>query len=241
MMKLARDFRFEARNALRGKWFVAVIAGIIVNIICQTYDKGPEVKLEYNGGYDVGIHMLGQKVLSLQQGLMGVHNLYEHVFVYVGIAAIIAAIVFFILGCVVMVGYSQFNLNLTKGEKVELGLLFGYFSYWKNTVITQLVKNIYVFLWSLLLIIPGIIAGYKYAMVSYILAEYPEMEYKEVLQRSAAMMDGNKWRLFCLQFSFIGWDILASLTFGIGYLWLKPYKEAANAAFYQEVSKYIYR
>ena len=100
----------------------------------------------------------------------------------------------------------------------------------------NLLRGIYVFLWSLLFVIPGIIATYRYAMASYILAEHPELPVNEAITRSKEMMQGNKFRLFCLIFSFIGWDFLCVLTFGIGNLWLTPYKKAAMADFYREVS-----
>ena len=99
---------------------------------------------------------------------------------------------------------------------------------------------LYVFAWSLLFIIPGIIAGYSYAMTRYILAERPELTAQEALEHSRTMMAGNRWRLFCLQLSFIGWDILAALTLGIGNLWLNPYKQAATAAFYRDVCSMAY-
>ncbi len=89
---------------------------------------------------------------------------------------------------------------------------------------------------TLLFIIPGIIASYSYAMTEYILADHPELSATEAISRSKQMMGGNKWRLFCLQFSFIGWSILCSFTFGIGNLWMTPYKQAATAVFYREVS-----
>ena len=73
-------------------------------------------------------------------------------------------------------------------------------------------------------------------MTDYILAEDPELTADEAISQSKSIMMGNKWRFFCLQFSFIGWDILATLAFGIGHLWLTPYKQAAYAAFYREVS-----
>ena len=88
----------------------------------------------------------------------------------------------------------------------------------------------------MLFIIPGIIANYSYAMTGFILAEYPEMTAGEAIERSKEMMDGNRFRLFCLQLSFIGWSILCSFTFGIGNLWLRPYRQAATAAFYREIS-----
>lgn len=97
-------------------------------------------------------------------------------------------------------------------------------------------RGLYTFLWSLLFIIPGIIAAYSYAMTGYILAEDPELTAGEAISRSKEMMSGNRFRLFCLQFSFIGWEILSALTLGIGNLWLRPYKQAAVAAFYREIS-----
>ena len=73
-------------------------------------------------------------------------------------------------------------------------------------------------------------------MTGYILAENPDLSASEAIEQSKSMMAGNRWRLFCLHVSFIGWDILCSLTLGIGYLWLNPYKNAATAAFYREIS-----
>ena len=87
-----------------------------------------------------------------------------------------------------------------------------------------------------MLVVPGVIATYSYAMTDFILADNPELTATEALNKSKEMMIGNRWRLFCLQFSFIGWGILASLTFGIGNLFLTPYTETAVAAFYREVS-----
>ena len=89
--------------------------------------------------------------------------------------------------------------------------------------------------WTLLFIIPGLIAAYRYQLTGYILAENPEMGANDAITRSKELMKGNKWRLFCLDFSFIGWDILSAFTLGIGDLWLTPYRSAAAAAFYREL------
>ena len=90
-------------------------------------------------------------------------------------------------------------------------------------------------LWSLLLVIPGIIASYSYAMAPYILYENPGMRPTAAIKASKELMRGNKWRLFCLQFSFIGWALLCALTAGIGNLWLHPYQETAQASFYRQI------
>ena len=95
---------------------------------------------------------------------------------------------------------------------------------------------LYILLWTFVFIIPGIMASYSYAMTSYILAEQPELSAGEAITLSKQLMNGNRWRLFCLHLSFIGWELLCALTLGIGHLWLTPYKQAATAAFYREIS-----
>ena len=134
------------------------------------------------------------------------------------------------------VGYARYNLELVDREGAKIESLFTYFYNWKTTAASRFLRGLYTFLWSLLFIIPGIIAAYSYAMTGYILAEDPELTAGEAISRSKEMMSGNRFRLFCLQFSFIGWEILSALTLGIGNLWLRPYKQAAVAAFYREIS-----
>ena len=143
----------------------------------------------------------------------------------------------FVLACIVEVGYTQFNLDLVDRQKQpSVGTLFRYFKHSKSIIPAQLLLALYVMLWTLLFIVPGIIASYNYAMTSYILAEHPDLSAHDALNRSKQMMYGNRFRLFCLHLSFIGWDILCTLTLGIGNLWLNPYKNAATAAFYREIS-----
>ena len=84
----------------------------------------------------------------------------------------------------------------------------------------------YILLWSLLLIVPGIMATYSYAMTDYILAEHPELTASEAIAQSKALMDGSRWRLFCLHLSFIGWGIVGSLCLGVGTLWKSEAKRS---------------
>lgn len=213
----AADFRKIARDALDGKWKTAIIAGLIASLLGAVSSGGTEIDLEpYRNSF-----------------------VWEYI-VYLILAAIVMVVVFFILGSIVGVGYAKFNLDLTDLKEPEIGTLFAYFPQWKTAVAAGALQALLIFLWTLLLIIPGIIARYSYAMTRYILAEHPELTASEALVRSKEMMTGNRWRLFCLQFSFIGWDILAVLTLGIGYLWLTPYMQAATAAFYREISGTTY-
>lgn len=242
-MKYASDFRSIARDALAGRWGIAVLAGLIASLLGAIPSSGPEVKLDISdSGANLNYSFANQQVYSSSEGWMPELNaVIAGGAVYIIIAAIAMAVVFFVLGSVISIGYSRFNLDLVDRRKVpELNTLFGYFNHWKNAALANLIQTVYVFLWSLLFIIPGIMASYSYAMTSYILAENPEMAPSEAIERSKEMMSGNRWRLFCLQFSFIGWGILCSLTLGIGNLWLTPYRQAATAAFYRDVSGTAY-
>ncbi len=100
---------------------------------------------------------------------------------------------------------------------------------------TLLLSYLYMFLWTLLLVIPGIIKGYSYSMTSYVMVDNPELSYNAAIERSMAMMDGYKMKYFLLHLSFIGWALLSILTCGIGFLWLVPYIHQTSAAFYEEV------
>ena len=114
---------------------------------------------------------------------------------------------------------------------------FAYFKYFGKALGLRVVMYVFIFLWTLLFLIPGLIATYRYAMAPYILAEHPEMGIMEAIDASKQMMDGNKWSLFCLEISFIGWSILSSLTLGIGDLFLTPYMKMATAHFYMNLSR----
>jgi uncharacterized membrane protein len=94
---------------------------------------------------------------------------------------------------------------------------------------------VFILLWMLLLIIPGIIAALSYSMTFYIIADDETMDAMEAIDKSKAMMDGYKWKYFCLALRFVGWALLCILTLGIGFFWLMPYMQVTNAKFYEDV------
>lgn len=130
---------------------------------------------------------------------------------------------------------TKYFYDLSQGRKVELGLIKEGFIKFKETTVLYILMFLKILLWTLLLIIPGIIAGIKYSQAFYILNENPDMNPNDILKKSSQMMEGHKMRFFVLQLSFIGWGILAMLTFGIGFLWLTPYIVTTMANFYEEV------
>ena len=237
-MKYAADFRQIARDTLSGKWMIAVLVGLVAMLLGGTGSDGPKVNLNIDAsGANANFEFAGQTIFSTGGGLNSdIGAFLVGSAIYITIAAIVMAVVYFVLGSIISVGYARFNLDLVDRGEPGFETLFSYFSYWKTTAIARLLQSVYVLLWSLLFIIPGVIATYSYAMTEFILAENPDLTASEAIARSKEMMSGNRWRLFCLHFSFIGWDILSSLTLGIGNLWLRPYKQADNAAFYREIS-----
>ena len=138
----------------------------------------------------------------------------------------------------VAVGAAKFSCSANDGTAPMSDISAGFkFNYLAN-VKTVFLKNLFICLWSLLLVIPGIIKAYEYAMVEYLIADDPNLTTKEALAKSKAMMQGNKWNLFVLQLSFIGWDILSALTFGLLQLfYVAPYRMLTTAALYQKLKE----
>lgn len=153
-----------------------------------------------------------------------------------GLSAIpILGIFIVLLTLPIIYGFAIVMLNVFKGGDVDFGVLFEGFQDYGRILGTKLLQGVYTFLWSLLLFIPGVIKHYSYAMTDYILKEEPEMRNNAAIERSMAMMDGYKMKLFMLDLSFIGWAILCLFTFGIGYFFLQPYIQVSHAAFYNDL------
>jgi uncharacterized membrane protein len=216
-MLFAEDFRKIARRALNGRWglaigtcFIASLCG--VNVISSNISKRSE---------SVDINM---------------PTGFRPAFVFLLSTIFVLGILSLFLGGAIKLGYCRFNKNLINNTDPQFGDLFSRFDiFWKACGMNLLIQ-LYTLLWTLLFIIPGIIASLSYAMAPYIMEENPYMSIQEAIQKSKDMMSGNKWRLFCLNLSFIGWLILSAFTLGIGLLWLNPYISAAHAAFYNDVS-----
>lgn len=127
------------------------------------------------------------------------------------------------------------NLD-SKAEVKEIG--YGFDHNYKNIAKTMFFRDLYTFLWALLLVIPGIVKKYEYKMIPYLLAENPQMTKEQAFAMSRQMMSGQKWRAFVLDLSFIGWQILNVLTGGIlGIFYVNPYYHAAQAALYDALKQ----
>lgn len=122
---------------------------------------------------------------------------------------------------------------LLRGEVKPISYLAGEFN--GRVFSTMVLETVYTYLWTLLLIIPGIIKSYSYAMTPYIMKDNEELQNNAAIEESMKMMDGHKMDLFILDITFIGWYILGVLTCGIGLLWVIPYHYTARAAFYEDL------
>ena len=141
-----------------------------------------------------------------------------------------------LLGGVLMIGLCSATLSLLRtGEARAEHLFDGFKGNLTNAITASLLYNVYIVLWSLLFVIPGIVKTYSYAMTFYILRDDPDMPANDAITESRRMMDGNKFRLFCLHLSFIGWMLLSVLTCCILLLWVIPYMQTAQAAFYESL------
>jgi len=129
-------------------------------------------------------------------------------------------------------GYSMFAISIFRKRETSPAEVFYGFERFGKAFGLFIVTSIFIILWSLLLIIPGIIAAIRYSMSFYILADKPEIGIMEAINESKRMMRGNKWKFFCLNLSFIGWGFLCLFTLGVGFLWLTPYMEVTMIAFY---------
>ncbi|UUZ92628.1 DUF975 family protein [Paenibacillus sp. P25] len=154
-----------------------------------------------------------------------------------GIGTVLSLLYSLLVVNAVNLGVNALYLRAARGEEISLGMIFNFFTNgrYAKAILFYLLMGIYLFLWSLLLVIPGIIKSFSYAMAPFILIEDPRLTVNEAITRSREMMNGHKWKLFCLYLSFIGWSLLSILTLGIGLLWLIPYAETSLAHFYLEL------
>ena len=165
-----------------------------------------------------------------------VHLVYSVIY---GAASSFITIVAVIINGALMVGLAGVFMTLIRTkEEIKFEQMFDGFKDFSGNLLLGLMQYLYIFLWTLLFIIPGIVKSYSYSMCFYIKNDHPEYSWRQCIDESRKLMNGNKWKLFCLDFSFIGWIIVGVLACGIGVLWVYPYQMAARAAFYNELVGY---
>lgn len=207
-MKTNQEYKNAALAALKGHWAPAVVCTIV--------------------------YMLLALAASLALELIDPVKVADGVFwtVY----ALVMGFMFLVLMPLQVGFYNAFKDFLASGDDALTRNMFRIgFSRWGHNVWGTLLMGIFVFLWSLLLFIPGLVKSFAYMLTPFILVDNPELSANEAINLSQKMMKGHKFDLFFLELSFLGWILLGILTLGIGYFWLVPYIYTSVAAFYQDV------
>lgn len=226
-MQSTSSLRARARESLRGDWplsiGIAAVAALLGGLLC-----GSSFLPDLESNIPIHIPFFGQPFQSLRQGLQLGDLTLSFRSDLLGLAA-------FLLGGPLQLGYTQFLLKQHDSKEREFRDLFSQFHRYGTGFAQQFLRTLYTFLWSLLLIIPGLIKNYIYAMTPFILAEHEDMTASQAISHSMVLMDGHKMDLFLLDLTFIGWSLLAILTLNLGHLALNPYRNAAHAAFYRQL------
>lgn len=238
------ELKSRAKDAIgRNYWWsvlaalvllIAVGGGNFVTIIKNIRDVVESGTGQYIGDYGYQYYNYGGRGFSAGMGI------------FLGILAMVMGVMwllYVLLGIFVFlpieIGGCRFFLE-NSYEPVKGGkLLFAFRKglYWKS-VGTLFLRDLFVTLWSLLLVIPGIYKAYEYRMVPYLLADCPELSRQDAFRISKEMMDGQKLDAFILDLSFLGWDILSSFTFGIlEIFYVAPYRRATNAELFLELKR----
>lgn len=253
-MKLASSFRSIARKSLRNNWRTAILTGFLATLL------GAGVATVNSGSI-----INSDTITELLQDTNIPQSILSLLFV-ISILTLVWSIIMLVVSGATKLGYAIYNLQLVDKKKATLSSLFSQINRLGGGFCMNLLLAIFTVLWTLLFIVPGIIKCFSYAMTPYIYAENPDISVTDAITKSKQLMNGNKWRLFCLDISFIGWTLLCAippltviwLFFNMvvwngnvdalfwlipcyplsfaGFLFLKPYVEVATAAFYRDIT-----
>lgn len=163
-----------------------------------------------------------------------VHSLFHHAAFPTPVVVFVSVLVW-LLGCVLAAGYVLYHQGVRRGEEMPISSLFDGFGFVGKIVLLNLVMTVFVALWSILFIIPGIIAGYRYRFALYNLCENPELGVMDALNMSKAQTKGYKLDLFVLDLTFIGWSLLCGLTLGILSIWIAPYIQQTDLGYFEAI------
>lgn len=229
------DLKMRGKAAFKKNYWSCVLVALILSIIAGVGAAGggrrgatvnSDNSYSYFNGSDAETTALMTVILMI-----------------LGVILVLGVIFAIFIGNLLVVGGCQFFVE-NQTDQPGVGRMLSPFKsgHYGNVVLTMFLRDLFTFLWSLLLIIPGIIKSYEYRMIPYILGENPGMSYKEAFAISRRMMTGKKWDTFVLDLSFIGWWILGTFTCGIlGIFYVAPYVQATDAEIYTANKKIAYQ
>lgn len=242
-MRRASDYRQIAWENLRGRYWWAVLVTLVACVLGGYAIQSP---VTFHFSVQDGFHWgeWTQTFTNLPEWFHYVRNLIANTGLLPALLSLAwsfaagmftFSVALFIIGGAVELGFNLFNIAQYQAPgQPKFEILFSRFQLFGRALYLRFLMFLKIFVWTLLFIVPGIVAAYRYALAPYLLAENPNLTAEEAIEKSKALMYGYKGRLFCLQFSFIGWYLLAALTGGVGWFFLAPYTKAADTAFYLE-------
>ena len=215
-----------ARNALHGSYWKSVLVAFLLGLTSASFaSSGSAANAE-----------------GISDGYYSFEHYLPVILTFVFFAGVLALALRIFLLRPLEVGCRRYFLeDIIRPAELDC-LKAGFSGNYRNVVWVMFCRDIFIFLWTLLLIVPGIVKSYEYRMVPYVLAENPDLSREEAFALSKRMMDGDKMNAFILDLSFIGWAILTILTFGlVGIFYYQPYLALTDAALYQTLKKKVDR
>ena len=225
-MLTSKELRVKAWNSLKGKYWRAFLVILVLGLLAS---GGTSLQTSSQTLTDT-INLVDPSEMdeTMELGAAVVGTIAT-------VMAVVGMAISLFVGNAADVGLAHYFILNTDSKPSFADAFYGFKVKYLRNIGTLLLVGIKLALWSLLLVVPGIIKSFEYAIIPYILADDPEISSKEAFRKAKEMMMGNKWRLFKLNLSFFGWFVLCVVTCGLGTPFLLPYVSAANAEFYAEL------
>lgn len=223
-----KELKDQAKAGLKRNYWKSVLIGLLATLMAAAF--------AVNGKGSADGTDITAVFSNLSSGeILGVLGLVFSAFV---VGNLLTGVIHAIIYNPLKVGISAYCMEAVEGEAPLKTILSGYTNKFFGNVWALFLRDLFVMLWSLLLVVPGIIKSYEYRLVEYICAENEGISPKEAMAKSKELMKGQKWNAFVLDLSFLGWNILNGLTFGIlGVFYVQPYQMLTNAALYNTLKK----
>ncbi|MGN1002816.1 MAG: DUF975 family protein [Oscillospiraceae bacterium] len=227
------QMKAEARLSMRGRKpsvYLVALAYYVIIYVLQVL----AVKLQFPGLSMESILQYGSDLVDVLTGEL------ENAAIYWGgktsVLRNVLNLAITLMSVVIGVGFTNYCLRISRGQEASFGDIFDTFGIFFKVIWLNILTGIFVWLWSLLFIIPGIVAAYRYSLAVYVLLDHPELSALECIRRSKELTGGHKGKLFVLDLSFIGWNILTAIPFVS--LFVLPYTQVTWANYYNTLSAY---
>ena len=218
-----KKYKTFAQKQLAGRWGVPVLVTLVVLVISSVFSLPDILHLVRSGYFDAILSGDFWSVINASQK---------------SDSSFITTLIQCIVSAILEVASLNVYIKMSRSpEPVTFGVFIEGFNNWARAILGILWESLWIFLWTLLFVIPGIIKAIAYSQMFYIIVEYKDISVTKAMRISIDITRGHKWDLFVMYLSFIGWDILSTLTLGILELWLAPYKNMTYTNAYHALIK----